>query len=362
MTGNVLFQPGDKMIQQAFREKKTAFVTNSKSYLSVSGGFDIYQVIDQDPPSDDVPVVEKAREIIEKEEPVFMRIHLQGPGRGGYDGSVEESKGKSWYRNIWHPESLYVTRMKKADRLLGEFVQWLKSTSRLEKTVMIITSDNGQAVIGGHPPYEAGSSTVPMLIFGVGIEKGRTFDYAEIIDIVPTVAHINNIPIPANFKGRVLLESIAGSGKDTIPPDRYMERLNNALLEQHKSAAAVQQLPVVIDDIARWHERFKDMKSLVEYNEKMAEAMKAIAGAGVMEPVFSPAAGSYSGEVLVEISSGTEGAVIRYTTDANEPTEESILYSGSIKINKTTAIKAKAFKPGVGQSYIGTAEYTIMSK
>jgi hypothetical protein len=359
MTGNVLFQPGDKMIQHAFGEKKTAFVTNSKSYLSVSEGFDIYQVIDQDPPSDDVPVVEKAKEIIEKEEPVFMRVHLQGPGRGGYDGSVEESKGKSWYRNIWHPESLYVTRMKKADRLLGEFVQWLKSTSRLEKTVMIITSDNGQAVIGGHPPYEAGSSTTPMLIFGPGIQKGRTFDYAEIIDIIPTIAYMHNISAPGNFNGRVLLESIVGSGKDTILPDRYMERLNNALLEQHKLSVAVRQLPITIDDIARWHERFKDMKSLVEYNEKISEAMKAIAGAGVTEPVFSPASGTYSGEVSVTISCDTEGAAIRYTTDANEPTEESTLYTGTIKINKTTGIKARAFKSGVGRSYIGIAEYTI---
>jgi len=274
MTGTVFIRRGDEMIQDKFGGKKTAFVLNSKSYLSISKGFDIYHVIEQDPPSDDVPVVKKAREIIEKEDPVFMRVHLQGSGRGGYDGSTDENKGKSWYRNIWHPESLYFTRMKKADRLLGEFVTWLESTGRLEKTVMIITSDNGQADIGGHPPYEAGSSTVPMLIFGPGIKKGRVFEYAEITDIIPTIAYLNNIPAPKRCQGRVLLESIEGSGKDTIPPDRYLKRLNNALLEQHKLSAPAAELPVTIETIAQWHKQFSDMKSLVEYCEKVSAGMK----------------------------------------------------------------------------------------
>jgi len=274
MTGTVFIRPGDKMIQDSFGDKKTAFVLNSMSYRSISKGFDIYHAIEQNPPSDDVPVVEKAREIIEKTEPVFMRIHLQGSGRGGYDGSTDKNKDKPWYRNIWHPDSLYVTRMKKADRLLGEFVQWLESTGRLEKTVMIITSDNGQADIGGHPPYEAGSSTVPMLIFGPGIKKGRVFEYAEISDIIPTIAHIHKISPPENCTGRVLLESIIGSGKDKIPPDRYMERLNNALLEQHKLSGGAGQLPVTIETIAEWHKQFSDMKSLVEYCEKVSADMK----------------------------------------------------------------------------------------
>ena len=275
MTGTVFIRPGDKMIQHSFGDKKTAFVLNSMSYLSISKGFDIYRAIEQNPPSDDVPVVDAAKEIIEKVNPVFMRVHLQGSGRGGYDGSTDENKDKPWYRNIWHPESLYVTRMKKADRLLGEFVDWLKATGRLEKTVMIITSDNGQADIGGHPPYEAGSSTVPMLIFGPGIKKGRTFDYAEIIDIIPTIAHIHKISPPENCTGRVLLESIEGSGKDVIPPERYMKRLNKALLEQHKLSAETVEKPVTIETIAQWHNRFSDMKSLVEYCEKVSADMKA---------------------------------------------------------------------------------------
>jgi len=275
MTGTVFIRRGDEMIQDKFGDKKTAFVLNSMSYQSISKGFDIYNAIEQNPPSDDTPVVEKAKEIIEKENPVFMRMHLQGSGRGGYDGSTDKYKDKPWYRNIWHPDSLYIARMKKADRLLGDFVNWLKSTGRLEKTLMIITSDNGQADIGGHPPYEPGSSAVPMLIFGPGIKKGRTFDYAEIIDIVPTIAYLNNIPAPKRCQGRILLESIEGSGKDAIPPERYMKRLDDALLEQHKLSTSTAELPVTIETIAEWHKQFNDMKSLVEYCEKVSVDMKA---------------------------------------------------------------------------------------
>jgi hypothetical protein len=359
MTGTVLFRLSDQMIQDVFEEKKTAFVTNSKSYLSVSKGFDIYHVIDQNPPSDDAPVVEKAKEIIENKDPVFMRVHLQGPGRGGYDGSVDMNKDKPWYRNIWHTESLYVRRMKKADRLLGEFVAWLEATGRMDRTVMIVTSDNGQTVTGGHPPYAPGSSTTSMLIFGTGIKKGCVFDYAEIIDIVPTIACIHQITPPHNCKGRVLLESIVGTGKDTIPPDRYMERLNNALLEQHRLSYAIQNLPVTIEEIAKCHERFKDMMTLVEYCEKISSAMKIIADAGVTTPIFSLPSGAYSQEISVTISCATGNALIRYTTDGSEPTEKSTLYREPIKIHKTTTIKAKAFKQNVGSSYIVTAEYTI---
>jgi len=359
MTGTVLFRPGDQMIQDVFQQKKTAFVTNSKSYLSVSKGFDIYLIIDQNPPSDDAPVVEKAKEIIESENPVFIRVHLQGPGRGGYDGSVDMNKDKSWYRNIWHTESLYVRSMKKADRLLGEFIAWLEATDQMDKSVMIVTSDNGQTVTGGHPPYAQGSNTTPMLIFGPGIKKGWVFDYAEIIDIVPTIAHIHSISPPNNCKGRVLLESIVGAGKDSIPPDRYVERLNKALLEQHELSNAVRELPCTVDEIAKWHERFKDIKTLVEYSEKISSAMKTIADAGVTTPVFSPPSGTYTQEIFLTISCATDNVLIRYTTDGSEPTEQATCYKEPIKIHKTISIKAKAFKQDVGSSYVATVEYTI---
>lgn len=51
-------------------------------------------------------------------------------------------------------------------------------------------------------------------------------------------------------------------------------------------------------------------------------------------------------EVYVPLASATEGAKIFYTLDGSEPNEQSTLYSDSIKINKTTTLKAKAYKDG----------------
>ena len=106
-----------------------------------------------------------------------------------------------------------------------------------------------------------------MLIFGQGIKKGKVFDYAEMIDVAPTIAYLHNISAPKGSIGRVLLESIEGQGQDTIPSQRYMERLNNALIAQHKLAKDKGEPLNPIREIPQWHKRFGDMKSLVEYQE-----------------------------------------------------------------------------------------------
>ena len=76
-------------------------------------------------------------------------------------------------------------------------------------------------------------------------------------------------------------------------------------------------------------------------------------------PAFSPAAGEYTGEQTISISSATEGATIRYTTDGSDPAETSAVYEGPITVSETTTIKAYAVKEGLIDSDIATAVYTI---
>ena len=106
-----------------------------------------------------------------------------------------------------------------------------------------------------------------MLIFGQGIKRGKIFDYAEMIDVAPTVAYMHNVPAPKGSIGRVLLESMEGQRTDTIPAQRYMGRLNNALIAQHKLSADRDEPSNPIREIPQWHKRFVDIKSLVEYQE-----------------------------------------------------------------------------------------------
>lgn len=82
----------------------------------------------------------------------------------------------------------------------------------------------------------------------------------------------------------------------------------------------------------------------------------------VAEPAFSPAGGTYTNAQNVTIKCATAGAKIYYTTDGSRPTTGSKLYSGAIKVSKTTTIKAIAVKDGMTDSRVTTATYTIKTQ
>ena len=76
-------------------------------------------------------------------------------------------------------------------------------------------------------------------------------------------------------------------------------------------------------------------------------------------PTFSPAAGTYYEAQSVTLSA-VDGASIYYTTDGEEPTTSSTLYSEAIEVAQTTTIKAIAVKDGVS-SAVASATYTIVT-
>ncbi|MBR5087520.1 MAG: chitobiase/beta-hexosaminidase C-terminal domain-containing protein [Muribaculaceae bacterium] len=77
-------------------------------------------------------------------------------------------------------------------------------------------------------------------------------------------------------------------------------------------------------------------------------------------PTFSLAAGTYNSNQSVTLACSTSGATIYYTTDGNEPTTSSTVYSGAIALNGegTTTIKAIAVKDGLS-SAVAEATYII---
>lgn len=77
-------------------------------------------------------------------------------------------------------------------------------------------------------------------------------------------------------------------------------------------------------------------------------------------PIFTPAAGTYTDAVWVKASSNTEDATIRYTIDSSDPTEGSDIFPDSLAIPSTTTLKARAFKPNWNPSQIVEARYNIV--
>jgi endonuclease I len=78
----------------------------------------------------------------------------------------------------------------------------------------------------------------------------------------------------------------------------------------------------------------------------------------VAQPVFSPDGGTFTDQVVVTMSTTTEGATIYYTTDKTNASEQSLVYESPITLSETTTLKAIAVKDGT-TSYQTTATYVI---
>lgn len=80
----------------------------------------------------------------------------------------------------------------------------------------------------------------------------------------------------------------------------------------------------------------------------------------VTAPTFSPSEGTYTNAQSIEISCATPDAIIKYTTNGENPTHTTgTVYSGAFSIDSSTTIKAFAYKAGMIDSDITTITYTI---
>jgi nucleoid-associated protein YgaU len=80
----------------------------------------------------------------------------------------------------------------------------------------------------------------------------------------------------------------------------------------------------------------------------------------VAAPAFTPAEGVFKSAQTVAISSSTEGAEIRYTTDSTAPTSTTgTVYTAPVAVTATTTIMAIASKTGLEDSPVVSATFTI---
>jgi alpha-tubulin suppressor-like RCC1 family protein len=78
-------------------------------------------------------------------------------------------------------------------------------------------------------------------------------------------------------------------------------------------------------------------------------------------PTFTPPGGAYVVPQLVHIASATASATIRYTLDGTDPNERSPVYLFPLMVSASSTLKARAFKPGMTPSGVGTAVYALDS-
>ena len=296
ITGNLFLRPNQKMLQDMFpRNIDTAIATGSKAYDSISSGFDIVNLLD----TSDAELTDIILKTLERHDPKFYRIQLQDVGRAGYE-TINAPDGTSWQADIWHRSSPYEAAVKEADKQLGRFITKMEELGRWNDTLFVFMAD-GQSRHGWHLPMDEESWQTPMIFHGANIKKGYTIPYAEIIDVVPTIAYALGVevPNPGAGSGRVL-KSIFIDESETSDVPRRMLRLNQQikeyllltaelrlksvedpridnLLMRERNALTDDPPPFLgIDQIYRWYEA-GSFDALLERNEVALEYLRTLA-------------------------------------------------------------------------------------
>jgi len=302
MSGTVFIDGETKYLsQQFFPEKRTAFSANTISYTTLNIGYHYsYQK-----EGDDRDAIEMAAAFMKMGRPAFMRVHLQDLGSAG--SGVMRNEKEPWKNDIWHPDSPYRSKLNDADRLIGDFISRLRETEVLEKTALIIVGDHGQADSGWHPLEIADSAVTTMVLWGAGIKPGAVLEYAELIDVAPTVCALMGVAPPSTAIGRVLGEVfLSPRAGQAGQPSLFIKELNEqfrAFRVMDREAAWLMEKAPEFDrgklfsrlnairqgfyDIHRFSEwpRFRTIEELMRQNtaalERMTDLLKKVKNEGL---------------------------------------------------------------------------------
>lgn len=125
-------------------------------------------------------------------------------------------------RDIREEIAAYYAVISHMDEHIGRILAALKTTGQEDDTIVIFTSDNGEA-IGSHGllskknMYEH-TVGVPLIFKGPRIPKGERRDaQCYLRDLFPTVCDLTGIKIPATVEGRSLVRVIRGEENSVYP-------------------------------------------------------------------------------------------------------------------------------------------------
>jgi arylsulfatase A-like enzyme len=117
--------------------------------------------------------------------------------------------------------AMYDGAVAAVDAACGAIVDRLKALNQYENTLIIITSDHGEAFgeagMMGHGGVFLGQPVihVPLVIKYPGDSHARRVDrYVSLVDLLPTVLDLLDLPIPTEVQGASLL--VEGGGREVI--------------------------------------------------------------------------------------------------------------------------------------------------
>lgn len=165
--------------------------------------FDAFDFVER--PADEV--VEPAMEWISaRSGKWFCWVHVFDP----HDPYTPPEPYKTLYaRDPYSGEAAFV------DAQLGRLFDFLEKRGDFARTVIVVTSDHGEAfgekdeIYHGFFAYN-NTLHVPLFLFYPGVEAGMVRENASHIDIFPSVCDALDLPVPRHIQGESLLPLIAG--------------------------------------------------------------------------------------------------------------------------------------------------------
>lgn len=155
-----------------------------------------------------------------------------GPYSGLVDGSTSQllrfRKGQFDLNkaDVKHLSDLYAAGVRQMDDDLKKLFAFLKKQKLLDKTLLIITSDHGEefldhgGVLHGRTQFQE-LIHVPLIIRAPGIPRDKRINYpASLVDVMPTVLTMLDIPAPSSIDG-IDLSSLWQKG-GTQPPTTFI--------------------------------------------------------------------------------------------------------------------------------------------
>jgi len=143
------------------------------------------------------------------------QIHLDFKGRDDPD----------LLSRIDYLTALYDGEVAYSDTQAGRFLDEIRSMGLLDKSMLVVTSDHGEAflehVTWGHRNYVHGEEIdIPLIFLIPGADgaplKGRPEEPVSLVDLYPTVLEMTGLDIPSNQEGLSLWPLITGGTSATF--------------------------------------------------------------------------------------------------------------------------------------------------
>jgi hypothetical protein len=211
----------------------------------------------------------------------FFEPHAKWIRHKEYDfgsGSSPEDR----HRSAYDSEIAYV------DAYLGRIISSLKAAGIYDESVLVVTSDHGEA-FNEHGFFFHGQNLhnevlhVPLLIRVPGWKPRRVTEPVSLVDIAPTVVDIFGIPLPVAFEGISLVPGMIGQGlpkgrpvfAELLPYTNWKEHHVAVIRDRYKlidvRSAGTKQLYDLVEDpreqkniIRKRPEVVQDLSKLLE--------------------------------------------------------------------------------------------------